>query len=49
MYTVKDYFTGELIGYADTFDMAKAISDSYEGSEVLLDGEYMYANVELPF
>lgn len=49
MYIVRDYFSKELVGVADTFDMAKEIADNYIGSEVLLDGEYLYTNVELPF
>lgn len=49
MYIIQDYFTNEVYGYDETFQGAKAIADSFLGSQVVFEGEILYTNIELPF
>lgn len=49
MYIVEDYFTNEIYGYAETFQNAQAIANTFLGSQVVLEGEILYTNIELPF
>lgn len=50
MFYVIDYFTDEIVDVAETFELARAICDAHEGSQVETEtDEILYSNIELPF
>lgn len=47
---ITDYFTDEIINTVDSFETAKEICDSFDGSQVKTDtNEILYTNIDIPF
>ena len=50
MYYVTDYYTNKVITCVLTFEIAKLICDTCEGSQVKTEeDEVLYTNIQLPF